>query len=604
MLTRNSQIETRRAPASVSPKSYDPATRSFEAIISTGAPVQRRDVSGPYTERLDLMAIDPVSLKGIPVLTEHSSGNFDAHVGTIESARIVQGNLVASIRLTSAANADVAAQKIQDGILHSLSIGYSVSHWTDGKDPQTGSRVRTAKSWEILEVSLVAMPADKGATVRGAEMPNTNIETKPIVPDAGVIAHRAAVRDIATRSGLDSSWADTQIDSGAEIASVKAAAHDHMIARSQTIRVQQIGPSGDDPAILLQRRIDGLHSQVTGATPKPEAREFAYDSLSEHLRQMLLNVGVSTRTMGKAELMQRAAMNVTSDFTALLTGVGQRSLMPAYEAARSPLVKIFRKQSRIDFRAAYDLRISEMSALQKITEAGEIRAVGRTELSTSYLMDTYAGMFTLSRKAMINDDLGAFADSARAFGQAAALTEAGLMVALLESNPVMAEDGLTLFHATHGNLAGAGITTGEPFVPTLSAGRQALREMKGLDGKTPIAVTPKYLIVNAATETTAESVLTLLTPHTVGDVNPFGGGSNKLELLVDPRLKKGPNSWYMAADPSQVPCLSYAVLGGSEAPTVEVQNLFDTLGTSVRAYHDFGVGASDFRGLYKNNGAA
>jgi HK97 family phage prohead protease len=586
--------------------SYDAKTNTVEVIWATQTPYGRRDVSGAFDEilSLDPTHVDLSRLQGASVLNTHSQSNMSDIVGVVESATVRDGVGYATVKLSSRPDVAPYIEDIKNGVIRFMSVGYSVSQFAEGKNAQ-GNRTKTATRWQPFEISFVPVPADPNATVRGAEMPNTNIEIqKPILPDAGVIANRAAIRDIATRSGLDSAWADTQIDSGAEIASVKAAAHDHMVARSQTIRVQQIGPSGDDPAVIMKRRIDGLHSQVTGETPKPEAREFAHDSLSEHLRQMLLNVGVSTRTMGKAELMQRAAMNVTSDFTALLTGVGQRSLMPAYEAARSPLVKIFRKQSRTDFRAAYDLRISEMSALQKVTEAGEIKAVGRTELSTSYLMDTYAGMFTLSRKAMINDDLGAFADSARAFGQAAALTEAGLMVALLDSNPVMAEDGLSLFHTTHGNLAAAGITTGEPFVPTLSAGRQALREMKGLDGKTPIAVTPKYLIVNAATETTAESVLTMLTPHTVGDVNPFGGGSNKLELLVDPRLKKGPSSWYMAADPSQIPCLSYAVLGGSEAPTVEVQNLFDTLGTSVRAYHDFGVGAQDYRGLYKNNGAA
>lgn len=592
MLTRNSQIETRRAPASVSPQSYKADSRTFEAVISTGANVQRRDATGPYTESLDLSAIDLASLKGVPVLTEHSSGDFNAHVGTIESARFVQGNLVANIRLTSASNADVAAQKIQDGVLHSLSIGYSVSQWADGKDPQTGSRVRTAKVWEIKEVSLVAMPADKGATVRNQNMETQTEIIKPIVPD--VIAHRALVRDIAKRSGMDANWADTQIDSGNEIASIKALAHDAMMSRSQTIRVQPIGNSGDDPAVILQRRIDGLHSKTTGATPKPEAREFANDSLSDHVRSMLESSGVSTRGLSKIEIFQRAA-NTVSDFPALLTGVGARTLLPAYEASRSPLVKIFAKQSRNDFRANYNLRISEMGSLSKVSESGEIKSVGRSELQTSYLIDTYAGMFTLTRKAIINDDLGAFTDSAKAFGLAAATTEAMLMVALLESNPVMQEDNTALFHAAkHGNLAAV-----PSIIDTinLSIARKALRDSKGLDGKTPIAVAPKYLIVSSDLETMGEQALAILQPTKTADVNPFGG---KLELLVDPRLAQ--KTWYLAGDPSQIACLSYAVLGGAEAPTVEIQNLFDTLGTSVRCYHDFGVGAQDWRGLFKNVG--
>jgi HK97 family phage prohead protease len=589
------QLETRRAPATVTPKSFDAKARTFDAVISTGAPVQRKDAQGLYTETLDLTAIDLATLRGIPVLTEHASGDFNSHVGTVESARFEAGQLIARIRLTSAANADQAAQKIQDGVLHSLSIGYSVAHWTDGKDPKTGGRVRTATEWEIKEVSLVAMPADKGATVRNSNMPNDLIETKPLVPDAGVIAHRAAVRDIAKRSGLTADWADSQIDQGVDIADVKASAHDQMIARAATITVRQVGTSGDDPTVNLERRVDGLVSHVTGATPKPETGEFAGLKFSDHVRDSLQANGVSTRGMGNEELLKRAAMMTVSDFPQLLSGVGNRLLLPAYQANRSPLIKLFAKQSRQDFRAASSLRISEMSELQKVTESGEIKSVGRTETGSSYLIDTYAGKFSLSRKALINDDLGAFADSSRAFGQAAATTEAKLMVALLESNPVMQEDNTALFHtAKHGNLAAAGAAIA---VASLSTARKALRDMKGLDGKTPIAVTPKYLVVSSDNETLGEQVLAAIQPTKSADVNPFGG---KLELLVDPRL--APQTWYVAGDPSQVQCLAYAVLNGNDAPTVEVSNLFDVLGTSVRAYHDFGVGAQDWRGLFKNPG--
>lgn len=595
MLTRNNQIETRRAPATVAPKTYDPEARTFEAVISTGAPVQRKDAKGVYTERLDLTSINPVSLIGIPVLVDHNP-DFNSHVGTITAARFESGKLIAAVRLTSDPSADSVARKIADGILIAMSLGYSVGSWTE--TVSNGQRVRTAGNITVVESSLVSTPADRGAKIRKDSTMEPTIETKPLTPDAGVIAHRAAVRDIAKRSGLDATWADNSIDSGAEIGTIKAAAHDAMLARSQTIRVQQSGPSNDDPVILLQRRIEGLHAFTTGAAPKPESREYAHETLSDHVRSMLAEKGISTRGISKAEMFQRAAMHTASDFSALLTGVGNRSLLPSYEAARSPLVKLFAKQSRTDFRAAFNLRISEMGTLQKVSESGEIKSVGLTELSNSFLLDTYAGMFTLSRKALINDDLGAFTDSSRAFGQAAAQTEALLMVALLESNPVMVEDGKALFHIDHGNLSAAGTIID---IDPLSDARKALRKMKGLDGKTPIAVTPRYLVVGAENETDAERQLTDVTAGSTDEVNPFSG--SKIELLVDPRLADLPTpAWYLGGDPAQVPCLAYAVLGGAEAPTIEIQNLFETLGTSVRAYHDFGVGAQDWRGLYKNPG--
>lgn len=587
------RLETRRAPAQLTPKTFNEKDRTFEAVISTGAPVQRKDSRGVYFERLDLSSIDPATLIGIPVLVDHDP-SFANHVGTITAARFESGNLIASVKLTSDSSADTVARKIADGILNAMSLGYSVGSWVESVS--NGQRVRTAGNITVVESSLVSTPADRGAKIRTKElpMPNELIETKPLAPDAGVIAHRAAVRDIAKRSGLDATWADTQIDSGVAIADVKAAAHDQMIARAATITVRQVGTSGDDPEIILGRRVDGLVSHVTGATPKPESREFAGLRFSDHVRDALQANGVSTRGMANEELFKRAAMMTVSDFPQLLSGVGNRVLLPSYQANRSPLIKLFAKQSRNDFRAASSLRISDLGELKPVTESGEIKSVGRTESSTSYLMDTYAGMFSLSRKALINDDLGAFADSSRAFGQAAATTEAKLMVALLESNPVMAEDNTALFHtAKHGNLGTAAAIA----VASLSAARKALRDMKGLDGKTPIAVTPKYLVVSSDNETLGEQVLAAIQPSTTADVNVFSG---KLELLVDPRLAA--QTWYVAGEPSQTQCLAYAVLNGNEAPTVEVSNLFDVLGTSVRAYHDFGVGAQDFRGLYKNPG--
>jgi HK97 family phage prohead protease len=588
------QLETRRAPAQLTPKTFNEKDRTFEAVISTGADVQRKDSKGVYLERLDLASIDPASLVGIPVLVDHDP-SFATHVGTITAARFESGSLVASVKLTSDSSADSVARKIADGILNAMSLGYSVGSWAE--TVSNGQRVRTAGNITVVESSLVSTPADRGAKIRTKEppMPNELIETKPVAPEAGVIAHRAAVRDIAKRSGLDATWADTQIDSGADIASVKGAAHDAMIARATPITVRQVGPSGDDPAVILERRIDGLVSNVTGATPKAESREFAGLRFSDHVRESLQANGISIRGMNNDDLFKRAAMLTVSDFPQLLSGVGNRLLLPSYQANRSPLIKLFAKQNRNDFRAASSLRISEMSELQKVTESGEIKNVGRTESASSYLMETYAGMFSLSRKALINDDLGAFADSSRAFGQAAATTEAKLMVALLESNPVMQEDNTALFHtAKHSNLAAAGAAIA---VASLSTARKALRDMKGLDLKTPIAVTPKYLVVSSDNETLGEQVLAAIQPTKSTDVNPFGG---KLELLVDPRL--APQTWYVAGDPSQVQCLAYAVLGGNDGPTVEVSNLFDVLGTSVRAYHDFGVGAQDWRGLFKNAG--
>jgi phage major head subunit gpT-like protein len=206
----------------------------------------------------------------------------------------------------------------------------------------------------------------------------------------------------------------------------------------------------------------------------------------------------------------------------------------------------------------------------------------------------------LSRQAIINDDLGAFADSNAAFGQAAAQTEADLLVSLLTANSgngVNLDDGNPLYGtgATRGNKSASGDSI---TITSLSAARQALRGMKDIDGKTPINVTPKHLVVGPAKETEAEQFLaTTLYPNQNSAVNPFAG---KILVSVDPRLTG--NAWRLFADPAEVATIMVAYLNGADGPMVEMRLGWDVLGLEVRAVLDFGCGVNDFRGTYLNPG--
>jgi phage major head subunit gpT-like protein len=243
--------------------------------------------------------------------------------------------------------------------------------------------------------------------------------------------------------------------------------------------------------------------------------------------------------MGQDEMF-RAAMHTTSDFPELLTGAGNRVLSNAYRRAESPLKTLARQRTMADFRATTILKVGEMGTLKKVSESGEITATTMAEAKEGYSLSTFGRMFSLSRQALINDDLGAFARWGEIMGQAAAETEAEQLLALLTANAgggVKLSDGVNLFHASHGNLAGAGAAPSEA---TLSAARLALRLQKGLDGATPVNVVPKFILCGPALETTVEKLLATINPAASDDVNPFSG---KLSLLVEPRITG--NGWWV-----------------------------------------------------------
>ncbi|WP_051661350.1 Mu-like prophage major head subunit gpT family protein [Bosea sp. 117] len=122
--------------------------------------------------------------------------------------------------------------------------------------------------------------------------------------------------------------------------------------------------------------------------------------------------------------------------------------------------------------------------------------------------------------------------------------------------------------------------------------------MKGLDGKTVITVTPRYLVVGPELETTAEQVLATITATTVDGVNPFAG---KLTLLVEPRITD--DAWYVFADPASAPVLEYSYLSSAPGPQMASREGWDVLSTEYRVVLDFGAGAVDWRGAVRNPGA-
>lgn len=185
-------------------------------------------------------------------------------------------------------------------------------------------------------------------------------------------------------------------------------------------------------------------------------------------------------------------------------------------------------------------------------------------------------------------------------GRAAAEAEATQLLNLLTqasgAGPIMGEDGVRLFHASHGNVGTGGGLSAPDGMAMLDEARLSLRKMKGLDGKTPVNAVPKYLLVGPEQETAAEQLLAQIAAATIGDVNPFSG---RLTLLVEPRLTG--NQWYVFADPAVMPVLEYAYLASAPGPQLSSRDGWEVLGREFRVVLDFGCGAVDWRGAYRGN---
>ncbi len=374
-----------------------------------------------------------------------------------------------------------------------------------------------------------------------------------------------------------------------------------------------LAASFGDKQFLGKAVEDALYCRMSGKAPDGPAREWMGQSLLDIGKTLLLANGqrvpfggkdglakalMTYRGFGGSGPVHMSGAHSTSDFPNLLTLSGTRVLMDAYNAAATPLKTLAVRRDAPDFRALSMLRLSEGPELLKVAEGAEVTYGSMKELKEGFSVETFARKFALTRQALINDDLGAFSDSARLMGRGAAQMEANQMVALLTANSgagATMNDGDPLYHSDHGNKAGSGAALS---IAALSAARQAMRSQTGGDGKTLIDVAPKWLLVGPAKETEAQQFLATLQATQASNVNPFAGD---LSLAVEPRLSG--NSWRLFTDPAIVPDLAFAYLNGQAGPILEAQEGWNVLGIEFRAIEDFGAGAIDWRATYLNVGA-
>lgn len=587
-------LETRRAPAiGFVPQTFDADAGTVDVTLTTGAPVQR----GGHVE---VLAIGPENVEfaqRIPLLDSHRQTSIADIKGSVSNIRFEPGAIVATLNISDPS----ALAAVARGDVTGVSVGYRVKKWSERRDPKSGKLIRTAVLFEIVEASLVAVPADANATIRSYPVEEDDIieapagaETTSDQPDNQTRAEmNAQIRSAVTYARLPAAFANDLIDREATVEEARSAVFAEMQRRSVPVSNIRVGPSGDDPAVVQDRMAEALACRAMGTEPSDGARAYMSLGMSDMARQSLQRSGqTGIATLGREEVLTRA-LHTTSDFPNLLTATGNRILMPAYRAAESQLKQLARQRTADDFRPMSLLKLGEFGKLQKVTEAGEIKALTTGEAKEGYSLETFGGMFNLSRKAIINDDLGAFARWAEMMGRAAAETEADQLVSLLTGNPVM-EDGKALFHADHGNLSATGAA---PDVDSLSAARLALRRQTGLDGVSPISATPKFILAAPELETTFEKLLAELAAAKVDDQNPFSG---KMTLLIEPRLSG--DDWYVFADPAMLPVLEYAYLSSAQGPQIASRDGWEVLGREFRVVLDFGCGAVDWRGAYHDLG--
>lgn len=300
--------------------------------------------------------------------------------------------------------------------------------------------------------------------------------------------------------------------------------------------------------------------------------------------------------------LRASGAGTTYSLTGILSNVANKRLLTSFLAVDQSVLQLASVSDANDFKQLSRYRITADGTWEKVGGDGEIKSGVMSEDSYTNQVDTYAKLYSITRKDWINDDLGAFSQVNAMLGRGAALT---LVKGV--ATEVRAPTTSNFFHANNANLLTGGGSALS--VSGIAAAVKAFREFK--DGQNEaIMVEPRFIAVPPALEGTANDIFKFSQlvggSSTVVNGNRYAG---TFPVVVVPHLGSAlgggsDTAWYLFADPADVPAFDVAYLRGQRAPVIESSEAdFDTLGMKQRGYFDFGVRSQDPRGAVKNNGA-
>ena len=592
-----------RADAKLS--SFNAEARTVDLVLATETPVRRRswDV-GVYDEILIVtpQSIDAARLDSMALVDSHDTySGLDSRLGSVVpgSLRFEGKTAIVTAKISRNPKGEALFRDLEDGHVMGVSVGYKITSQTKTEAPAGGAATIRATRWQPMEISVVSVPADPGASTRSHE-PDADTTTPAIERQTMTRKElNAEIRSIQKAAGLPDTWAQTHIDADEiDLNAVRADALAQLSTRTQAATPSniQIGQDHADPESIRSAMADALAHRLAPAAVKLEGRatEFRGHAVLDLVGDLAVARGDRVNLRDREALLQRAVgAHSTSDFPLLMSAAANKALLAQYQVAAPTYRSWSARKPFSDFKAHSFLRVGDVPAFTEINESGEVKYGTISENAEKVTAREYGTGIAIGRKALINDDLSALSDFSSGIAIRAANDENALAYGILKANGALS-DTKALFHADHGNLAASGSAIDATSIGLAVA---ALRAQKSLDGMV-LNLQPAFLVVGPAYETAARLILASINATKASDVNIWSGFAT---LIVDANITG--NSWYLFASPAAAPVIVHGYVGGVEGPQVRSERDFDTQAVKVAASLDFAIGAIDFRGAYKNAGA-
>jgi phage head maturation protease len=599
--------------------------------------------------------------ENVPLLTNHEN-RTTSRVGMV-MAKVEENTLAIEGEITSSSGvATGIVEQAKAGADWQLSIGAEV---VEAEVVSRGTRTingqeHTApfihiKAAKLREVSVVAVGADATTRMQVAasfilsgeepimshENQATSTEVPTTQPSVTATAETVnAEADLIARTIADERNRVTAIQkicSGeydkieSEAISAGWSAERTSAAVLQTI--QDARPKAD-VNIIVKRKPEGaemkntleaalcLRVGIAGDDLLPQYGERVVDAADKIRAKSLQDVlcacirleGMMVPEGSDSEMIQAAFSTVS--LPGILSNVANKRLLKAFTSQPLVATRLCSEGDLNDFKENERFRLTDVGDLEPVAADGEIKDGGVREDKATNQLDTYGKKFVLTRKMIINDDLGAFMKFPTSMGNRAARLIDQLFFLRLLSNPTQG-DSKKLFHTAHKNLlTGADSALNHE---SLSAAITLFLNQVDADEQ-PISVEPKYLLVptnlkHDAIRLTRGAQLIVAGGDATAGVSPTlmpalnALADESLTVISSPYLTNvkypgySSSAWYLFGEPAQVDTFEIGYLKGKRTPTIEKGNTdFNTLGMWFRVYFDLGIREQDWRGMVKSDG--
>ena len=300
-------------------------------------------------------------------------------------------------------------------------------------------------------------------------------------------------------------------------------------------------------------------------------------------------------------LIQASATPSTVSLPNVFANVLNKSILAQMQLQPAIHRQFVRTDSQTDFRGKSFVRLDGVGGLLKVNEQGEIKNLELKDSVYQSKLDTWGRMIGLSRKQMIDDDLGAFSQLPEIFGRAATLAAEQEFFAFLSTwftggNQNLI-DGTRLPPAGHPLNPLASRALGPTNIASLQWALQVFRDQKTSQGFA--LVEPRKLMVPTSLEVPALQCMAAIQATQASNTNVL---ANRFSVDVSPFLtEQSPVDWYLFADPAVMAAVMMAFLNGQQSPQFESGDMeFSVVGgMRWKSFWDFGFFGAEKMGALK-----